>query len=70
VLPVSYEALTTNAAATLEKINQFCGLESDSGMLNYAQKVLHPSKGNPNVEVHEVLKPAIAELSLKLGYNA
>ncbi|MBK9423771.1 MAG: sulfotransferase [Bacteroidetes bacterium] len=70
VLPVSYEALTTNATATLEKINQFCGLESDSGMLNYAQKVLHPSKGNPNAEVHAILQPAISELSLKLGYTA
>ncbi|OQA07302.1 MAG: Sulfotransferase domain protein [Bacteroidetes bacterium ADurb.Bin397] len=70
VLPVSYEDLTTKTTSTLERISGFCGLTTDSGMLNYAQKVLHPSKGNPNVEVHEVLKPAIAELSLKLGYNA
>lgn len=68
--PVSYEELLEDPKQMLHRIFQFLELRTDPVALKYAEKELEKRPVRMKVDIHPVLREALSETSVKLGYGA
>jgi Sulfotransferase family len=67
--PVSYEELVANPKQMLHRIFQFLNLRTDPVALKYAVNELVEKPSRKKIDVHPMLKEALSETSVKLGYG-
>ena len=68
-MPISYEELIANPKPMLHRIFKFLNLRTDPVALKYAVSELVEKPIRQKIEIHPMLKEALSETAVKLGYG-
>lgn len=66
---IRYEDIVSRPEATLTELLNFCGLEHDTIMIEYARTILKPVKPRPSFDLHPELMPIFKSIMTALRYT-
>lgn len=67
--PLAYEDLVEQPKQVLHRLFQFLGLRTDPVVLKYAVSELRSRPPREKIDIHPMLREALSETSVKLGYG-
>ncbi len=69
LLLVKYEGLVANPARELLRLLQYCDLDNDPVLNQYAMKTLQPGRSHNRFDIHESIRPAFEKTMDELCYK-
>lgn len=67
---VRYERLVEDPSAVVPELMEYCGVERDPGVVDYACEILRPSEHKPPADLHPLVEPFFREMMERMGYRS